>query len=555
MLGYRLWLAVVALGTLSWACSCGGDDDGGGAAADASATPDGSAPADASTPDARGGDGDASAGEPDASSSQTCNPAFVLPAANFGTLVDRHELQATCAPAGAGAENVYELPAPVLSRLTIDVVGLGVSLPPTVSVRAGDCADPSTELQCFAGGGSQSIEDLLPGPYYLIVEGAVGDAFALDVGGTVPLGSPCDLSSARYLCEAGSGCGIDGVCAVHTCSDGIDNDGNGRTDFPDDPGCGWAGGDTEDAGCPAPGCPACSNGIDDDQDGRVDYPEDTDCMFAAQGTEESIACFNDLDDDGDGMIDAVDPGCLGRSASEVDSCPDGPGCPACADRIDNDRDGRIDWPDEDGCLDHGSTSEDDACPGGGACAGCANGRDDDLDGVADYPEDPDCAVASRFERVDCLESDALIPVTGPVMTGTTVGATHDRTLEVLNACHSAEEGGNSPDVVLWLAVPGRLNFLQVDSSGSDFDEIVGIAETSCESIDQCEESTLQTQVTAFSLGPDAYIHVDGTAGDSGNYELLIEGEITAGEACDPSQIDSGLLHCEPPTLCVTGNCQ
>lgn len=492
--------------------------------------------------------------QPISSGSRTCDPDFVLPAADFGTLVDHHDLQATCAPEGAIAENVYELPVPVLSRLAIHVVGLGASPPPALSVRAGDCADPAAEVLCFAGGGAETVESLPPGPYYVVAEGEAGDAFGLAVTGTIPIGSPCIPFHPRFECEAGSGCGWDFVCAVHACSDGIDNDGNGRTDYPGDPGCISAAGDAEDSACPGSSCPACANGIDDDGDGRVDFPADPDCYFAAMSTEQSFACTNDRDDDGDGRIDEVDPGCYGPSPSEVDSCPAGPNCPACGDRIDNDGDGRIDWPAEPGCWDPSSVSESDNCPGQW-CRSCSNGRDDDMDGLIDYPLDPHCPTAHHFELHECYESDPFIPVTGPVMTGSTVGATSDRSLEILRACHDDDIDYASPDVVLWLDTPGQLNFLRVDSSGSDFNDIIGIGENGCGNIVRCEWSESDTEVQAYSLVPGVHIHVDGSDGDSGNFELRIEGEITAGEACNPNHIDSGLLWCEPPTLCVGGLCQ
>lgn len=46
---------------------------------------------------------------------------------------------------------------------------------------------------------------------------------------------------------------------------GVDDDGDGRTDFPDDPGCASADDVSERA------LPQCANGLDDDGDGDVDY--------------------------------------------------------------------------------------------------------------------------------------------------------------------------------------------------------------------------------------------------------------------------------------------
>lgn len=72
--------------------------------------------------------------------------------------------------------------------------------------------------------------------------------------------------------------------------------------------------------------PACSNGIDDDGDGLTDYPSDPDCQSAAGTSEASPppapkpACSDGQDNDGDGLTDLRDPGCRGKETgvSEVD---------------------------------------------------------------------------------------------------------------------------------------------------------------------------------------------------------------------------------------------
>ena len=64
------------------------------------------------------------------------------------------------------------------------------------------------------------------------------------------------------------------------CSDGIDNDGDGKIDFPDDPGCFGPTDDNETDPAPPPvdcpgdepeKCPACTDGIDNDGDGTADW--------------------------------------------------------------------------------------------------------------------------------------------------------------------------------------------------------------------------------------------------------------------------------------------
>jgi hypothetical protein len=95
------------------------------------------------------------------------------------------------------------------------------------------------------------------------------------------------------------------------CSDGIDDDGDGFIDYPDDPGCtgpqdGW---ETE-TGFP------CDDGIDNDGDGDRDFPADASCISSLYPSE-GAACDDGLDNDGDGLIDfdgggvgPGDPGCL-----------------------------------------------------------------------------------------------------------------------------------------------------------------------------------------------------------------------------------------------------
>ncbi|HPG24915.1 MAG TPA: flagellar basal body FlgE domain-containing protein [Myxococcota bacterium] len=58
---------------------------------------------------------------------------------------------------------------------------------------------------------------------------------------------------------------------------------------------------------------ACSNGRDDDGDGRTDHPEDPGCRSPLDDAEQAleIACDDGRDNDGDGLIDhPADPGCL-----------------------------------------------------------------------------------------------------------------------------------------------------------------------------------------------------------------------------------------------------
>ncbi|MBB5208447.1 Ig domain-containing protein [Chiayiivirga flava] len=225
------------------------------------------------------------------------------------------------------------------------------------------------------------------------------------------------------------------------CSDGIDNDGDGDIDFPDDTTCPTAefqfestecsdgidndgDGNTDhpaDAGCVAPysqlEAPECSDGADNDGDTQIDFGSDTFCVSPADQFEADFnnQCSDGIDNDGDGLVDFVpgagDPDCFnpGDSTEYAGLCsdgidndgdgftdfPDDMGCfapndndetdPVCSDGIDNDGDGFTDFPDDVGCANAGANTEAPACN---------DGIDNDGDGNTDFPADNSCAAAS-----------------------------------------------------------------------------------------------------------------------------------------------------------------
>ena len=96
-------------------------------------------------------------------------------------------------------------------------------------------------------------------------------------------------------------------CVAFQCDDGIDNDGDGLTDYPVDPGCSSATDDDESDEF------ECSDGVDNDGDGRTDFPNDPGCSSTTDDDEsDESQCQNNFDDDGDGLTDyPADPGCVG----------------------------------------------------------------------------------------------------------------------------------------------------------------------------------------------------------------------------------------------------
>src|SRR5262249_39650325 len=117
------------------------------------------------------------------------------------------------------------------------------------------------------------------------------------------------------------------VSLIPQCSDGIDNDADGKIDYPSDPGCSSPIDNSETYVLPQG-----ADGADNDGDGLIDYPADPGCSSKLDNTEAGPpACSDGVDNDGDGLVDyPADPGCT--SANDVDETS----YPACSDGIDND---------------------------------------------------------------------------------------------------------------------------------------------------------------------------------------------------------------------------
>ena len=103
--------------------------------------------------------------------------------------------------------------------------------------------------------------------------------------------------------------------------------------------------------------PICANEADDDGDRRTDWPDDPECVSAGHYSENKgrlRACVDGIDNDEDGAIDFRDPGCadaLDDNETDADMAPE------CSDGADNDEDGATDWPDEVDCAAQGDPCE------------------------------------------------------------------------------------------------------------------------------------------------------------------------------------------------------
>ena len=148
------------------------------------------------------------------------------------------------------------------------------------------------------------------------------------------------------VCESGETDGVySGFFSNWACSDGLDNDGDGKVDC-EDPECN--GPETNvvcDGTTPAAGLSGLA--------GTQEMPErvDADADRAFIAAEVKVACTNGNDDDDtpNGFIDCGDNAC--RRSFEVNVCENATerGNAACSDGVDNDMDGKTDC-DDSGCA-------------------------------------------------------------------------------------------------------------------------------------------------------------------------------------------------------------
>lgn len=201
------------------------------------------------------------------------------------------DINPTCASANnSGPDRHYRLDLPAMQSMQFNTTGFDTStvlLNSTCGGAALSCSDPAI----------MNVGVLAAGTYYFVVDGYFSTSkgpFTINTSGKIANGAPCDAHplslSGAITCGAGYTCkgatAGSKTCQPAQCGDGMDNNGNGKTDYPADPGCTSTSDDTETTVCPGAQCPICSNGADDDMDGLTDYPMDTSCV-AASGNNES----------------------------------------------------------------------------------------------------------------------------------------------------------------------------------------------------------------------------------------------------------------------------
>jgi thermitase len=215
------------------------------------------------------------------------------------------------------------------------------------------------------GGGTSSATPIVAGIASLLlsVDGSLGHDEVLDIliqSAEDQVGPPAEDTPGRDDYFGHGRVNLNdaltlALAALPDCGDGIDNDGDGLSDHPEDPGC-----DDEGDASERSALLVCDDGIDNDGDGGTDFDPVT---FFFPGDQHTPP-------DGTG-----DPGCKDPSWSTES--------PACQDGTDNDADGSLDY--DAGLSGNGSAhpaGPDEQCVGKPyrncerlSCSGCGLGAE------------------------------------------------------------------------------------------------------------------------------------------------------------------------------------
>ncbi len=597
-----------------------------------------------------------------------------------GTLVGATDDHDPICDTTGGVDLLFTLDVPgTLQTLTLDTEGSTVES--VLSLLDGSCGQPA--LACDDDGGVGTGDALItrsfvqPGRYTIAVDAdtATPNTFVLNVSGVIAPGASCEtplVAAGVFSCAVGYACsGPVGMrtCNMAQCLDGLDNNGDGTIDFPDDPGCETFSDDSEDTVCPGLGCPECSDGVDNDGNGAIDYPNDPSCYAAgapieACGQSEpigeitqpvtngtTIGQFNDFHPTcgttgthtapdlayrielpgtmatlkldlgaytsgvhallnstcGGTPVACSDPAVMsltnvaagtyfvvvdgfsttasaftlttsgtiaaGQSCegalvqSGAFTCQSGFACDGpigsrtcvvaqCADGIDNNMDGVIDYPLDPGCGTPSDHSEETVCPGP-SCPACSNAMDDDADTLVDFPADFGCIAAGGTTEVLCpIETSPSTVITTPQTAGTMAAPATD---DYEQTCQAST--GN--DVAYGLQLPVPVATLVLDTLGSTVsDTVLSMWDAGCGVQLACDDDSApgtdnRSLITLTNVPAGNYaVQVDSfSSSNNGAFLLNVLGTVAPGTACTSPLFTSGVLVCPTGTACMAGTCQ
>src|SRR5262249_47273193 len=146
------------------------------------------------------------------------------------------------AAVGSGGEDVYEIRIKNPKVIVASTDNAITTANTVLYLRTADCTNSMTEIACSDDVSTSDDKSTLtvaldPGVYYLVVDSrdnTTSGNYRLDVHFFVGIGSPCTIGDE---CGPGLVCrvpksGTTKVCSKHVCSDGVDDDGDGKADYP-----------------------------------------------------------------------------------------------------------------------------------------------------------------------------------------------------------------------------------------------------------------------------------------------------------------------------------
>ena len=583
-----------------------------------------------------------------------------------------------CGGGGGAPAIAYQL---YLSKPKVVVVSTddAVTTADTViDIRKSECTPASAEVACnddapgLTSGVSKVTASLAAGNYYIIIgahDSSSGGDYSLSVKLFAGEGETCATDpecGPGLVCRVPLG-GAAKSCQQPMCKDGVDDDGDGKNDYPTDPGCTTPSDNSEADMCPGVGtmCPECGDGADNDMDMKTDYPMDTTCLAAGDSSESCVTT------DGVGLITtmltngttvgAVNDGkpscaststhtapdktyridvpalsvmditlvnqtpafwdhvhalynstCIGTALDCKDSgaihmtnvaagtyfyvvdgwstamggydiqltgkiqnnascegalaqsgaltCGPGYACkgtpgsrtcgPAlCGDGVDNDGDGKTDYPFDPGC----DSVADDTEANPATPPVCADSMDNDTDTMTDWPADYGCSAASGTTEAFCTtETNPTSLITSATTMGTTVGMTSNF------ASLSCQSSASGPDVVYALSLPVPVQTLTLDTNNASFDTILSIRDAQCMAEVGCNDDdgdpSNQSKAILSNVLPGNYaVIIDGWLGAAGTYTLTIKGTVAPQTPCSSPLFTGGanaMLSCPTGTSCT-----
>jgi hypothetical protein len=219
----------------------------------------------------------------------------ITTAMTMGTTVGAfHDVTPSCSSSSMAPDRMYRLDVPGMANLQLNVTASGFTS--VTALYNSTCS--GTAVACNAAS-NMNVNNLAAGTYYLVVDGYYTTAtgpYTINVSGNIQNGQSCEsllAKSGAITCNIGYACkGTTGskTCQPANCSDGNDNDNDGKIDYPFDPGCLDASDNTETNPSTLP---VCADGMDNDSDTLTDFPADYGCS-AASGTSEAF-CVGEMD--------------------------------------------------------------------------------------------------------------------------------------------------------------------------------------------------------------------------------------------------------------------